>query len=585
MFNIKNKKDILSVFFINSKYVLVLYKKGRELDFSDIPEEEKANILCERFIVEEEDKESLEDIKKIDYVYNLLLNSMCRYEDDLYPNLEGKLHLYGYEMKVKNHTQIVTLNPFIKDGLLRIPVKSFIDVKDDLSEKEKKQPKYEKYYGVRNSIRFIRSDEYAKKELYIHGSRKKGILNYDDLVFPEIRKELKSTKRDNTKVELLNRFISDFNEKFYEKEKVAKISLKKYRCKTKDLTSIKKVMDKKISEFENMKNVVLYILDEGISDDERKGYKIFEEELRKIYPNITVVREEKFQPSNLYIVLHHNREYYKSKKQEDPYKKIDSEVIKQSITWEDLIKHVKETGKDKLDSKIMHVLNELYVKRELSNRKIERWKFNNYKFYIYIKFKDEQKIKERQCYMEIDENGNLTINTENEDIDLKYRKHTLSITGKSGSLVIVDNGQCMNKIVRTEMFAVAGLDEEDRKEQRDRSVVKENEKTLSKDRDVYYEKGTISPYVGKSVLEIDGLFCYIIGYSSSSIQQVVTKNCGIYAIEPVNYGGEINKEIIEMLEDSYVRSNSAESVRPYPIKYMMEYLRKKYPDDSKKLYL
>ena len=163
------------------------------------------------------------------------------------------------------------------------------------------------------------------------------------------------------------------------------------------------------------------------------------------------------------------------------------------------------------------------------------------------------------------EDGTFDITLDPEKIDLyKYRKY---LSKKDKCICIVSKGDKCNMIEHTDYLPIVDYDKI--KELEQRSIEKGNATTRVKDESAKKD-GFTHPYFGKSVMVIDDELHYCVG--ESDLQYFQKKMCNIYRLKVLDDSDYIY-EILDMLEDPHVRSNLSESVRPYPFKYMMEYIR------------
>lgn len=91
-------------------------------------------------------------------------------------------------------------------------------------------------------------------------------------------------------------------------------------------------------------------------------------------------------PNTCYIVLHHNADYYKREKMEDPYAKLKRDTLPiQSITVEDSEDSIKKGSlnpSDNIQAFYKTILKELVIKNDLINKKVitmDNWAKRSYK--------------------------------------------------------------------------------------------------------------------------------------------------------------------------------------------------------------
>ena len=199
-------------------------------------------------------------------------------------------------------------------------------------------------------------------------------------------------KRDNTKVYyaylVLNALKERYSEYFINQPHFASLNL----VNQVDSLDDKKYMDNVISHFVGDEALSIRLI--NLCEDEYNDVlETMKSELYKILKDSDGVVAEMmicqrfiFAPNTCYIVLHHNADYYKKEKIDDPYAKLKRDVIPiQSITVEDS-KEAIEKGSLKESENIQAfyktILKELVIKNDIINKKeitLDRWGKRLYK--------------------------------------------------------------------------------------------------------------------------------------------------------------------------------------------------------------
>lgn len=581
---LSKESKIESVSFSGGSWVYILTKKSEELDLDAFldklekcSEYKKNEFTYQNMTVSQSDlnfKISKSDKPidftcpkkdKMDTVYNLLFNALARKYDEL-SNLEAQLYIHI----PKREKEIRTLNISVERGLLGYKVQSFVLYKDKLKsvgsnslkiENLKKAPKYIIKYGENNSIKIERCYDTNEKKLYVKGSIKKRVIKYDNL-------ELNKTEK--TKLDTIFELIDDFNSEY---KSICRLEFLKQDLLFVEMKSKQRkcFIERIESDYRSLEKVTI-IPAADIQIDNPLVQKLYAD-FKLLDYGIDFNISNEFDKNSLNIVIHHDREYYEKLKQDDIKLTFPIDVIYQGITIESLdsMSSFKDIAKK--------VLSELFIKRELFARKINNWKFGEMEFYLGIKSIDKKnstKLKKvyrtNHCLMKINSDGYFEITNNPDEIDVSYTKLVHNIkksndNDKTGNICLVKMGDNINLIEHTDYILIPNKEtfENEIKESIENSL-----KSRSRCGEKFKDK-TLFPYVDKLIFELNGELYYSLGLNRGFDTKVTYLN-NIYKVY-VPDDSEIIPEIFDMLENIHVRSNSTESVRPYPFKHLSEYIR------------
>lgn len=360
----------------------------------------------------------------------------------------------------------------------------------------------------------------------------------------------------------------------YEYDGIAKLGFVKRKSKFKKITKNTDSKKDASLDYQTLKSINVVALDDVILAE--KDVEVFLENLRNPDFNLDVSdisRDFSFDKPNIVII--NDAQYYTDNKKKDIKLDIPDGVLHQCVT----VKNIGKSG----DSITRKLLSELYIKKELFNNKIFKWSFGECEFYLGIKVKvGKEDYKIIHALMKIDAAGHFEIIYDESKIDKIY---TLSLGKfkKTGNICIVKKDDKLNEIeemdyilmpqrVAMEKAIHYALD-------KDRSLRSKDRKFLN-DKEAY-------PYQDKLVFMINDDIHYSVGKPESSLRFDLDKLNRVYRIISLNdtlyTDSKYILEIIDMLDNCHVRSNNAESVRPYPFKHILEYLRMKYPDIKDKI--
>lgn len=565
------KEKILSVSFAGGSIVYILLERDSEFLWDEFFKDEKYEDFSKVDVYIKESYKNIDEEKwKIDLAFNLLLNALAETGKDS-SNLNGQLYIYAGRAK-KLKEQIIMMNYFVKNGLLIREQQSFVPVKysrkkdkEVKSNSQVKSGKEVKRYiikrGKNNSrilIKHYRGTELKEGEkVYIKKSESRHLMRYDHLTCDE--------KHKLSRTDLLHDLIYDFDYKY---KGIAKIEFDKVPVKTTDLEKYfdDDVKNKKMEEYRSLGTINMVTADDVDCDSEKLSL------IHQIMENagLDVKVSDSLNKEQVNITVIHDKDYYKNSKEDDIKFKIPEDVITQSIT----VENIEKSSEMELDSIVKRVLSELVIKNGLKYKKIKDWEFGNCEIYLGIRNKKAIK-KPVHCLMKIDYNGYFEIIDDPNLIGSEFTKYINSKRFvkrngeyKNGSVCIVKKDGNINEIAHTDYVPI--IDKE-LKEELD--SLSNKRRTLKKE---YRMDKRVYPHIGKSIMMLDGLIHYTIGLDSSPKPNVKSSN-NIYKVEPLKDENDVVTEfipeIIDMLKDYHVRSDSTESVRPYPFKYLIEHIR------------
>lgn len=530
--------------------------------------------------------DDIENRRLMDTVYRLLLNALARKKgsefDDGVSNVDGQLYLYVD----RDRTYIRTLNVTAKDGLLDFKVVTFkkyepkkdnVDKENDDDDKnndkensDKTKKTFDKYklvYGTNDSVKLERCFEPFDKsdKIFIQKANpnSRQVVFFDNLSFK---------KKKANKIEIINNLIDDFN---YEYNGIAKLGFVKRKSKFKKITKNTDSKKDASLDYQTLKSINVVALDDVILEE--KDVEVFLENLRNPDFNLDVSDISRdfssFDKPNIVII--NDAQYYTDNKKKDIKLDIPDGVLHQCVT----VKNIGKSG----DSITRKLLSELYIKKELFNHKIFKWNFGECEFYLGIKVKvGKEEYKSIHALMKIDAAGHFEIIDDESKIDKIY---TLSLGKfkKTGNICIVKKDDKLNEIEEMDYIL---MPQRVAMEKAIHYALDKKNSLRSKDRQFLNDKEAY-PYQDKLVFMINDDIHYSVGKPESSLRFDLDKLNRVYRIISLNDTLDMNSryilDIIDMLDNCHVRSNNAETVRPYPFKHILEYLRMKYPDIKDKI--
>ena len=609
------KEKILSVSYIGGSSVFILLNRKSDFDWYDLADylEErdpnfereyysyefveikpmdvyhKMQLLNERRVAANKKSfcyyDDIENRRLMDTVYRLLLNALARKKgsefDDGVSNVDGQLYLYVD----RDRTYIRTLNVTAKDGLLDFKVVTFkkyepkkdnVTEEDDNSDKnadkensdKSKKPldKYKLICGTNDSVKLERCFEPFDKsdKIFIQKSKpnSRHVVHFDNLSLNE--------KKAN-KIEIIHNLIDDFN---HEYKGISELGFIKRDLRFKVIRHNNVAKKDACLDYKTLESINVVAWDDV--DIDSKDADIFLNNLKRpeFELNVSDITRE-LNPNIPNIVIIQDAQYYEDSKKRDTKLDIPTNILHQCVT----VNNIRKSG----DSIVRKLLSELYIKKDLINRNIAKWSFGEYEFYLGMKIKiRKDEYKELHCIMKIDAAGNFEFIDEKSMIDEIYTLE-LGKFKRTGNICIIKKGDKINEIEEMDYIL---MPEKDAVESLDNESIEIGIKSRSRCREDL-DKKLVYPYQDKIVFMLNDDIHYSIGKSNYAMQSNLDKLNRVYRIISLNDKLDTDSkyilEIIDMLDNFHVRSNNSESVRPYPFKYILEYLRMKYPDIKDKI--
>ena len=610
-----DKEKILSVSYVGGCSVFILLNRKSEFDWYDLAdylEERDSNfereyysyefvevkpmdvyhkmqLLNERRVAANKKAfccyDDIENRRLMDTVYRLLLNALARKKgsefDDGVSNVDGQLYLYVD----RDRTYIRTLNVTAKDGLLDFKVVTFkkyepkkdnVTEEDDNSDKnadkensdKSKKPldKYKLICGTNDSVKLERCFEPFDKsdKIFIQKSKpnSRHVVHFDNLSLNE--------KKAN-KIEIIHNLIDDFN---HEYKGISELGFIKRDLRFKVIRHNNVAKKDACLDYKTLESINVVAWDDV--DIDSKDADIFLNNLKRseFELNVSDITRE-LNPNIPNIVIIQDAQYYEDSKKRDTKLDIPTNILHQCVT----VNNIRKSG----DSIVRKLLSELYIKKDLINRNIAKWSFGEYEFYLGMKIKiRKDEYKELHCIMKIDAAGNFEFIDEKSMIDEIYTLE-LGKFKRTGNICIIKKGDKINEIEEMDYIL---MPEKDAVESLDNESIERGIKSRSRCREDL-DKKLVYPYQDKIVFMLNDDIHYSIGKSNYAMQSNLDKLNRVYRIISLNDKLDTDSkyilEIIDMLDNFHVRSNNSESVRPYPFKYILEYLRMKYPDIKDKI--
>ena len=273
---------------------------------------------------------------------------------------------------------------------------------------------------------------------------------------------------------------------------------------------------------------------------------------------------------HLNICVLHNSTWYNEHNVNDPYNK-DQGCAVQHVTLEDFSKNDKNEVVDKAVSTILH---ELLVKKDLENRHINIFKWEEYKqdialeeditFAICKEQKTDDKKNYRYFFMTVHSDGSFEDPVE-QRYDCEDKKfydcyQAFTENKEVSELIRFSNGD-INMIRNTAMYAIPEIFELEKKLQADETNLR------SKDSREEFLAGVTDI----RVFEKNDKVYYYVGVIGDGMQSKVNHAANIRAIEPYKDSSIHTKEILPLMNVPFVR-NGQLTVIPFPFKYLREWI-------------
>ena len=625
----KDNPSIVSKYYSGGRSAYFLIDRTNISLFDGVIEEIMKNDNYKERIVAVDENGLVQGYLK-DIMLNLMLNGLAkRFNSDLdnhYAfNLSGQL-LVHFERNISRGEEI-TMAYSVKDGCLVRGMKTFTNkavyeaahkktnTESENKDKKSKPALYKLSEGKNGTIfleRVFDETKVKEKELYVNRSLGKHTSKYDNL---------KQSERTKTRTILFNKLVENFNFEYediytlnfvkvntiYSKIDATSTSIKTPNAEgkvtvkeDKRLTYIKELPKINIvtKEFFSEKNNLRKNNKKNKYEKKFRTVELYTERLCDILQNyfeLEVSVSEDLDENACNIILHHDKDAYRSKSENDVKKAIDKEnMICQSFTYETLDdceielekteeKNKKSEKKDEdiyteYKNKLYQALSECKIKKEIINRKFSEWNFGKMEFYCGIRRKN---IVDNDIHvlLRVEEDGSMDFIYGAEKIhNAEMTKKLSRLTGRDGtyidgSICIVKKDEDMNEIRHTGLYTLPP----DKDAIKKTMPTKEGSKLRSRAAE-YLEDRMIYPYFGKNILVYDNELYYYVG-EDRGINTSIATNPNLYKIEPLEKDldeeSEYILEIFDLLRNPFARSSTTETVRPFPFKYILEYVRAK----------
>ena len=518
------------------------------------------------------------------------LNNHCIPELQI-NNLSG--HLYCYEVnsktarnkwieyfssRDKQHNQenkickIHALEIIIDNNLkLQIPMRTFSSVllKNQITfTKEHPFHSYPQYTLGGQNLSLIRKTKDNNETGFILRQTDKKRTSADFLNVHNLQDFQK------TKMGILHKIIKTYNEYYKEISNISFKSIYEYEeISEEEIEATEKYQEKKL--LETLKNQKIKIVDLTGSQEgnllEKRIKKTIQTEFGLKVTTGKAVQNEYFN-----IVIIHNKEYYESKKETDPYSKKFPDKIIQHVTLEDF--GLKDPDNKQNISKnkqcVKKILIEMLIKNDLKNKKItlidwEKTKIEQKITFIKAAIKNDIP---RFYEMEIYKNGEFKIYEKNynlfEELDSILEYTEIFINSKNNKTSLNQEVECLikyesddeNIIRQTDWFTIPNIDllEEELRKDKPRARKKEN-------------RIEILPSIsGIKTFILNNQRYYFCGIQTKGMKANQNNAINIRHIE--GYKGKVKfKELLSLTNTTLIR-NGFISVIPFPIKYLNEYI-------------
>jgi len=376
--------DIKGIKFESGKRVFILMYKNAE------NKDKLKKLLREieggdKFLVCQMDANELKD----NHIIQLLLNSMGSYDSEIlkYNNLTGHLfcfHPNWIKRGKEKNADVIWRVPCLEisitnEMILNLSVRTFTSelLKGRITFTKKKFEDYPKYvFGADNTLRRrLKGDnEPCFIMRQIDGVK-------SEITFLDLQNKM---KYDQTKMGVLNNIIKTFN---YRYEGICRLGFQKkevsYRLDYSK--TVKRENIRRINEILNEKG--LHIVDQ--IGDEYSG--IFCENVKNLLEEkygVVAGVGKRVSRDKLNIVLIHNAEYYNGVN--DPHDKEYEDAAVQHITFEDF--------SDSSEFAIATVIHEIIVKRDLRERKISLFNWEELELDESVSFGIEAEVDDQKRY-------------------------------------------------------------------------------------------------------------------------------------------------------------------------------------------
>ena len=548
--------DIKSIKFESGKRVYLLLQKN-----SDNKDKLKSLLLG----IEDGDKYSIGkvDVSELsdDIIVQLLLNALGSYDSEFlkFNNLTGHLYCFHTDWikhgKEKN-ADVVWRVPCLelsvtKEMCLNLNVRTFTSelLRNRITFTKKKFEDYPKYvFAANNTLRRRLKDdnEICFIMRQIDGTK-------TEIPFLDLQN---IAKFQHTKMGVLNSVLNTFNEKYSDMCKI-EFACKEISSRLDYSKSVQKENAKRIKDVLEEKGVQLIDqIDDEYSAIFTQNIKALLESKYEISPTIG----KRVSKDKLNIMIIHNAEYYNGVN--DPHDKIYEDAAVQHITFEDF--------SDSSEFAIATVIHEIFIKKDIQERKLSLFDWSKLGFEEPVSFGIEAEIDEikRYFFITVNPNGDFNIKEQEltlfemdeytEMVEIFEQGRTNSETVK-GVIRFADGS--INVIKDTGLFTIPEISE----------IVELLDNGDNKLRGKERREELLSSCLDIKMYGDDGRCYYFVGSIGEGMRQNIQRACVIRSVE--GYAGAEVKfaQMLPMMNVTFIH-NGQLTVLPFPFKYLREYV-------------
>ena len=313
-------------------------------------------------------------------------------------------------------------------------------------------------------------------------------------------------------------------------------------------------MDKAFANFNSRRtNVVSYVEEPEYRDD----FLGLVEMLTKKTRSSVNISTAPIQGQNNILFIH-NKEYYTDNHYEDPYTKLDRDIVIQCVTVEDSVDRIIKDN----DAIFNTIIKETVIKNDIlfsQHFSLDDWGSfgfsNDWIFgkekdgkHYFIVVKPDGQFETKAKLNDFDSFGESALDECSEYLAINSGKEKVIVSNGIGDILVISRTNRM-MLPSKELFELETIS---------RSKVS-REKYLSGVVDINYFK------------DKDQTFCYNTGVKGSGMNTAIPKAALLYKVDVIK-GRNIMPDILETMSASFVRYNMF-TVLPYPIKYLNEWCK------------
>lgn len=514
--------------------------------------------------IEDGDKYSIgkADISELsdDIVVQLLLNAIGSYNSEFlkFNNLTGHLYCFHTDWikhgKEKN-ADVIWRVPCLelsvtKEMNLNLNVRTFTSelLINCITFKKKKFKDYPKYvFGANNTLRRRLEDDNGTSFIMRQIDGTKTEIPFLDLQ--------NIAKFEHTKMGVLNSVIKIFNEKY---SGICKIEFasKGISSRLDYSKSVQKENAKRIKEVLEEKGV--HLIDQ-ISDEYSA---IFAENIKSLLESkygIIPTIGKRVSKNRLNIMIIHNADYYNGVN--DPHDKVYDGAAVQHITFEDFC--------DSSEFAIATVIHEIIIKKDIQERKISLFNWEELGFKEPISFGMEDEIEDVKRYFFI------TVNPDG-SFELKEQELTLFEMNEYTEMVeIFEQGRTDSEAVKGVMrFADgninvikdAGLFTIPEISEISELLHSGDTKLRGKER----REELLASSLDIKMYEDDGRYYYCVGTIGEGMRQNIQRASVVRSIEGYKGADVSFEQMLPLMNVTFIH-NGQLTVLPFPFKYLREW--------------